>query len=86
MLNGSSPLQSSTSSGGGSSTRARDARERESLNSSIQSSFAPRIPVEFNNITEARPTPASDNTSGEIGPVRSNTMTLRYAVCAIVDG
>lgn len=39
MLNGSSPLQRSTGS--------RDSRERESLNTSIRSSFEPRIPVEF---------------------------------------
>lgn len=39
MLNGSSPLQRST---GG-----RDSRERESLSTSIRSSFEPRIPVEF---------------------------------------
>lgn len=39
MLNGSSPLQRST---GG-----RDSRERESLSTSIRSSFEPRIPIEF---------------------------------------
>lgn len=39
MLNGSSPLQRSTGS--------RDARERESLNTSIRTSFEPRIPIEF---------------------------------------
>ncbi|EHA28493.1 GTP cyclohydrolase 1 [Aspergillus awamori] len=44
MLNGGSPLHASTSP----STSSRDARERESLNSSILSSFTPRIPVEFN--------------------------------------
>ncbi|PLB51935.1 GTP cyclohydrolase I [Aspergillus steynii IBT 23096] len=41
LLNGGSPLQPSL--------RSRDARERESLNSSIMSSFAPRIPVEFDS-------------------------------------
>lgn len=42
VLNGGSPLSSSAP------TRdARDARERENLNTSIRSSFAPRIPVEF---------------------------------------
>lgn len=39
MLNGSSPLQRSTGS--------RDSRERESLNTSIRSSFEPRIPIDF---------------------------------------
>lgn len=39
MLNGSSPLQRSTGS--------RDSRERESLSTSIRSSFEPRIPIEF---------------------------------------
>ncbi|KAF7116316.1 hypothetical protein CNMCM5793_004482 [Aspergillus hiratsukae] len=42
LLNGSSPLHPSNTTG------VRDARERESLNSSIRSSFAPRIPAEFN--------------------------------------
>ncbi|KAL2010615.1 hypothetical protein VTN00DRAFT_6422 [Thermoascus crustaceus] len=41
LLNGSSPLSNCTS--------ARDARERESLNSSIRSSFTPRTPAEFNS-------------------------------------
>ncbi|KAJ5379509.1 GTP cyclohydrolase 1 [Penicillium cosmopolitanum] len=66
MINGSSPLQSSSSPGGG--TRARDARERESLNTSIQSSFAPRVPVGFEaeeekqdpESTQAGPAPAVD--------------------------
>lgn len=40
LLNGSSSLNSNMNS--------RGARERESLNSSIRSSFAPRIPAEFN--------------------------------------
>ncbi|KAB8234744.1 hypothetical protein ETB97_004032 [Aspergillus alliaceus] len=39
LLNGSSSLNSTMNS--------RGARERESLNSSIRSSFAPRIPAEF---------------------------------------
>lgn len=39
VLNGSSPLHLSSG--------ARAARERESLNSSILSSFSPRIPAEF---------------------------------------
>ena len=39
VLNGSSPLNLSAG--------ARAARERESLNSSIRSSFTPRIPAEF---------------------------------------
>lgn len=40
VLNGSSPLNSSSAGN-------RAARERESLNSSILSSFSPRNPVEF---------------------------------------
>lgn len=40
VLNGSSPLNSSSAGN-------RAARERESLNSSIRSSFSPRNPVEF---------------------------------------
>ncbi|KAJ5104678.1 hypothetical protein NUU61_002025 [Penicillium alfredii] len=59
MLNGSSPLHAPLG--------ARDARERESLNSSIRSSFAPRIPVEFDApVTES----AGDYTS-ETPAVRS---------------
>lgn len=84
MLNGSSPLQSSTASSGGSSTRARDARERESLNSSIQSSFAPRVLAEFNAV-EASPAPAAESTSNETGAARNNSMTLRYAVRMVSD-
>lgn len=68
MLNGGSPLQSSSSPGSG--TRARDARERESLNSSIRSSFAPRVPVGFeateeenSESTPAGPAPAGDSTA-----------------------
>lgn len=38
MLNGSSPLHP---------TGSRHSRERESLNTSIRSSFEPRIPLEF---------------------------------------
>lgn len=79
MLNGGSPLQSSTSSAGASGTRARDARERESLNSSIQSSFAPRVPAEFNAV-EASPRPAAESTSSETGVARNNLMTLRYGI------
>ncbi|KAJ5908545.1 hypothetical protein N7495_001227 [Penicillium taxi] len=75
MLNGSSPLQLSSSSGSGSGTgtRTRDARERESLNSSIKSSFTPRIPVEFESSNEATlapapaPTAADDPTTHEAG-------------------
>ncbi|KAJ5182989.1 GTP cyclohydrolase 1 [Penicillium capsulatum] len=51
MLNGSSPLHASTSPGSG--TRVRDARERESLNTSIRSSFAPRVPAGFDSLEEA---------------------------------
>ncbi|OQE19592.1 hypothetical protein PENSTE_c015G03620 [Penicillium steckii] len=68
MLNGSSPLQSSSSPGTG--TRSRDARERESLNSSIRSSFAPRVPVGFETTEEENsesthpgPAPAGDSTA-----------------------
>ncbi|OQE35482.1 hypothetical protein PENCOP_c013G01372 [Penicillium coprophilum] len=46
MLNGSSPLQRSTGT--------RDSRERESLNTSIRSSFEPRIPIDFES-SEAKP-------------------------------
>lgn len=78
MLNGSSPLQSSSSSAGGSTTRARDARERESLNTSIQSSFAPRIPAEFNSI-DINSAAVADGTSNDAEATRNHTMTLRYA-------
>lgn len=42
------------------SMNSRDARERESLNSSIRSSFAPRIPVEFES---SEPHPAVESTN-----------------------
>jgi GTP cyclohydrolase I len=81
MINGNSPLQSSTAagSGSGSGTRVRDARERESLNSSIQSSFAPRVPIEFDNL-EAGPSHPRDPTSSESAAAASthSTLTLRY--------
>ncbi|PLN77667.1 putative GTP cyclohydrolase I [Aspergillus taichungensis] len=52
LLNGGSALNPSMNS--------RDARERESLNSSIRSSFAPRIPVEFES---PEPHPAVEQTN-----------------------
>ncbi|KAF9887326.1 hypothetical protein FE257_010321 [Aspergillus nanangensis] len=63
LLNGGSPLNSP------SSPRGRDARERESLNTSILSSFAPRIPVEF-DVPEATASSAS-HASDLDAPVRS---------------
>jgi len=85
MLNGSSPLQSSSSPGSG--TRARDARERESLNSSIRSSFAPRVPVGFETTedensesTPAGPAPAGASTaSASDTAVHHGALSLRYA-------
>lgn len=62
LLNGSSPLH--PPSGG------RDARERESLNSSIRSSFAPRVPVEFDQ-PESAAAPAGDSGNAADGPVPS---------------
>jgi len=70
MLNGSSPLQRPTGS--------RDARERESLNSSIRTSFEPRIPLEFDtqpetNGTGAHPIQAASTASvpiRSVAPVR----------------
>jgi GTP cyclohydrolase I len=65
MLNGSSPLQRS-------STGHRDERERESLNSSIRSSFEPRVPLQFEAETGtgagAVPTESTSTTSI---PIRS---------------
>jgi GTP cyclohydrolase I len=63
LLNGSSPLHPSNTTG------VRDARERESLNSSIRSSFAPRIPAEF-NLPEIETHPVSDAADTYNGPVR----------------
>lgn len=79
MINGNSPLQSSAAAGSGSGTRVRDIRERESLNSSIQSSFAPRVPIEFDNHEEG-PSYAKDSTSSETAAAASthSTLTLRY--------
>ncbi|KAJ5280331.1 hypothetical protein N7478_005703 [Penicillium angulare] len=63
MLNGGSPLQSS--SGPSTGTTARDVRERESLNSSIRSSFAPRVPAGLGFDVEAAATPSDDATVRE---------------------
>ncbi|OGE56763.1 hypothetical protein PENARI_c002G02919 [Penicillium arizonense] len=61
MLNGSSPLQRSTGN--------RDERERESLNSSIRSSFEPRVPLQFAPETVAAvPT---ESTSAASVPIRN---------------
>ncbi|KAH1521873.1 hypothetical protein KXX06_006367 [Aspergillus fumigatus] len=65
LLNGSSPLHPSNSTGG------RDARERESLNSSIRSSFAPRIPAEF-HLPEIETHHVSDAADTYNGPVRKS--------------
>ncbi|KAJ5913111.1 GTP cyclohydrolase 1 [Penicillium tannophilum] len=66
MLNGSSPLQSSSSSRSG--NRTRDARERESLNTSIRSSFAPRVPAGLGfDVEDAQPAPPDDATLREEG-------------------
>jgi GTP cyclohydrolase I len=89
MLNGSSPLQSSSAPGGG--TRARDARERESLNTSIRSSFAPRVPVGFETAeeedegedpesTQAGPAPADDSpaSTSQTTPAQHGALSIRY--------
>lgn len=65
LLNGSSPLHPSNSTGG------RDARERESLNSSIRSSFAPRIPAEL-HLPEIETHHVSDAADTYNGPVRKS--------------
>lgn len=78
MLNGSSPLQRSTS--------GRDARERESLNSSIRTSFEPRIPLDFDSPeaktqAEAETQTGADptqSTSSASVPIRS-VVPMRYA-------
>ncbi|KAJ6022186.1 GTP cyclohydrolase 1 [Penicillium herquei] len=77
MLNGSSPLQSSSSPGSG--TRARDARERESLNTSIRSSFAPRVPAGLGfDVEDATATvaPTDDATAREAG-IAHGTLAIR---------
>ncbi|KAJ5223696.1 GTP cyclohydrolase 1 [Penicillium chermesinum] len=76
MLNGSSPLQSSTSPG--KTSRARDARERESLNSSIRSSFAPRVPLGFESLEDSESAaPTDDATRREEVGVSHNTLAIR---------
>lgn len=88
MINGSSPLQSSSSPGGG--ARARDARERESLNTSIRSSFAPRVPVGFEveeeseedpEPTQAGPAPAdaSPASTSQATTAQHGALSIRYA-------
>lgn len=79
MLNGSSPLQSSTAAGG--VTRVRDNRERESLNSSIRSSFAPRVPPEFESL-EAGSHPVGEPTAASTAATEAGAaqtaLSLRY--------
>ncbi|KKK13700.1 GTP cyclohydrolase I [Aspergillus rambellii] len=54
LLNGGSPLHNTVG--------ARDARERESLNTSIRSSFAPRVPAEF-DLPESAAQPVENTVS-----------------------
>ncbi|KAL3478377.1 hypothetical protein BJX99DRAFT_224387 [Aspergillus californicus] len=63
LINGGSPLQPSLAS--------RDARERESLNTSIRSSFSPRIPAEF-DLPESNSSMA-DHASSYDSPRRNST-------------
>ncbi|KAL5355312.1 hypothetical protein BJX96DRAFT_141086 [Aspergillus floccosus] len=63
LLNGGSPLHPSSS--------GRDARERESLNTSIRSSFAPRIPAEF-DLPESAAHPVSASLANDDGPVHGS--------------
>ncbi|CAI7651874.1 unnamed protein product [Penicillium glandicola] len=64
MLNGSSPLQRSTGS--------RASRERESLNTSIRSSFEPRIPIEFESPETKTETKTEDETEDGATPAVSS--------------
>jgi GTP cyclohydrolase I len=66
MLNGSSPLQYPAGS--------RDARERESLNSSIRTSFEPRIPLELESQIQPTGTGAD---STEPTPVSTVSVPIR---------
>lgn len=70
LLNGSSPLSNSTS--------ARDARERESLASSIRSSFTPRTPAEFDSPSAGTMSQSNDATSASGVARESNP--ARYTV------
>lgn len=78
MLNGGSPLQSSTTAGSG--TRVRDNRERESLNSSIRSSFAPRVPPEFESIGSHPADQPTASTAATEAESTQTALSLRYAV------
>lgn len=70
ILNGGSPL--------GSSASARDARERDTLNSSIRSSFSSSKPIHINATDSAGPHAESSIADGPVPAVR-NTGTARYA-------
>ncbi|KAJ5575661.1 hypothetical protein N7535_002587 [Penicillium sp. DV-2018c] len=72
MLNGSSPLQRTTGS--------RDARERESLNSSIRSSFEPRIPLQFEAVESHT---ATDGETG-IGAAAQSTSSASVPIRNVV--
>ncbi|KAL4789599.1 hypothetical protein BDV19DRAFT_373853 [Aspergillus venezuelensis] len=66
LLNGGSPLSSNVAS--------RDARERESLNTSIRSSFSPRIPVQFDQ-PESDSQPTIDLASSYDSPRRKSSVS-----------
>jgi GTP cyclohydrolase I len=71
LLNGGSPLNNT-------SVASRDARERESVQTSIRSSFAPRIPAEF-DLPESD-APAADHASSYDSPRRRSSVVTKYAV------
>lgn len=66
LLNGGSPLN-------GTAVASRDARERDSLNSSIRTSFAPRVPVEFDQPESE--TQSAEHASSYDNPRRRSSVT-----------
>jgi GTP cyclohydrolase I len=75
IVNGGSPL--------GVSTGARDARERDVLNSSIRSSFSSRKPVQIEPAgPEEQPHAESSSASGTV-PAVPNTGTAKLVAPAI---
>ncbi|KAL2786864.1 hypothetical protein BJX62DRAFT_205400 [Aspergillus germanicus] len=68
LLNGGSPLNNT-------SVASRDARERESVQTSIRSSFAPRIPAEF-DLPESD-APAADHASSYDSPRRRSSVVTK---------
>lgn len=69
LINGSSPLNNSNT---------RDSRERESLNSSIRSSFHPRTPAEFESSSTESMSHSNSASNANAGATTRSLEPARY--------